>query len=83
MLWEVQLHITCLKKELKVLGIDRFHPPHNFGSSHGHTRVIREAYHEGTSYVPIVQRAYDLWHELENESNQELIIEYGGIIHWR
>ena len=43
------------KKGIKVLGIDRFHPPHNFGSSHGHTRVIREAYHEGTSYVPIVQ----------------------------
>ena len=67
------------KKGIKVLGIDRFHPPHNFGSSHGHTRVIREAYHEGTSYVPIVQRAYELWHELENESNQELIIEYGGL----
>ena len=67
------------KKGINVLGIDRFQPPHSFGSSHGHTRIIREAYHEGTSYVPIVQRAYELWHDLENESNQEMIIEYGGM----
>ena len=49
------------KKGAKVLGLDIYRPPHELGSSHGHTRVIREAYHEGTSYVPIVQRAYELW----------------------
>jgi monomeric sarcosine oxidase len=67
------------KKGVKVLGFDTYHPPHNLGSSHGHTRVIREAYHEGTSYVPIVQRAYELWHEIQNSSAKKIIMEYGGL----
>ena len=67
------------KKGVKVLGLDIYRPPHQLGSSHGHTRVIREAYHEGTSYVPIVQRAYELWNELDNESDEKLILEYGGL----
>jgi len=41
----------------RVLGLDCFHPPHEFGSSHGLTRIIREAYFEHPSYVPLVQRA--------------------------
>src|SRR2546426_10251905 len=45
----------------KVLGLDRFKPPHAFGSSHGQTRIIREAYFEHPIYVPLVQRAYELW----------------------
>ena len=49
-----------------VLGLDRFQPPHRFGSSHGLTRIIREAYFEHPSYVPLVQRAYELWAELGN-----------------
>ena len=42
----------------RVVGIDRFSPPHGMGSSHGHTRMIREAYYEDPIYVPLVQRAY-------------------------
>ena len=61
------------KKGIRVLGIDTYKPPHNFGSSHGHTRVIREAYHEGTSYVPIVQRSYELWNENEKGETWEYI----------
>ena len=49
----------------RVLGLDRFTPPHAFGSSHGRTRIIREAYFEHPIYVPMVQRAYALWDELE------------------
>ena len=56
------------KKGIKVIGFDAYKPPHKFGSTHGHTRVIREAYHEGTSYVPIVQRAYKLWSDLNKKS---------------
>tara|TARA_B100000700_G_scaffold327408_1_gene441895 strand:+ start:223 stop:1359 length:1137 start_codon:yes stop_codon:yes gene_type:complete len=67
------------KQGVKVLGFDTYHPPHNLGSSHGHTRVIREAYHEGISYVPIVQRAYELWHEIQNSSTKKIIMEYGGL----
>ena len=67
------------KNGVKVLGLDTYEPPHKLGSSHGHTRVIREAYHEGISYVPIVKRAYDLWNELDREIEDKLILEYGGM----
>ena len=46
------------RRGMRVLGLDRFTPPHAFGSSHGETRIIREAYFEHPMYVPMVQRAY-------------------------
>jgi sarcosine oxidase len=64
----------------RVLGLDRFHPPHTLGSSHGLTRIIREAYFEHPSYVPLVQRAYKLWDELEKESSQKLFLQTGGLM---
>jgi sarcosine oxidase len=48
----------------RVLCLDRFAPPHAWGSSHGATRIIREAYYEHPQYVPLVRRSYDLWDEL-------------------
>lgn len=68
------------KRGVRVLGIDRFDPPHTQGSSHGETRVIREAYFEHPSYVPFVQRAYELWAELERESGQSLYLKTGGLM---
>ena len=65
---------------LKVLGLDRFQPPHNFGSSHGLSRIIREAYFEHPIYVPLVQRAYELWAELEQESGRRLFVQTGGLM---
>src|ERR1044071_8381491 len=64
----------------RVLGIDRFHPPHNLGSSHGRTRIIREAYFEHPSYVPLLQRAYELWAALEKESGRKLLLQTGGLM---
>jgi len=64
----------------RVLGLDRFHPPHNLGSSHGLTRIIREAYFEHPLYVPLVQRAYELWDDLEEKSGQELLVRTGGLM---
>ena len=61
------------KRGLKVLGIDRFHPPHDQGSSHGETRVIRKAYFEHPDYVPLLHRAWDLWEELAEKSDHKLI----------
>src|SRR5216117_2467961 len=52
----------------RVLGLDWFAPPHCLGSSHGQTRIIREAYFEHRIYVPLVQRAYELWSALERET---------------
>jgi sarcosine oxidase len=65
---------------LRVLGLDQFHPPHNFGSSHGLTRIIREAYFEDPLYVPLVQRSYELWAELEKRSGQQLLLKTGGLM---
>src|SRR6185436_3078974 len=64
----------------RVLGLDRFHPPHQFGSSHGLTRIIREAYFEHPAYVPLVQRAYELWAALENKSGRKLFLQTGGVM---
>src|SRR5213593_2940535 len=64
----------------RVLGLDRYHPPHNLGSSHGLTRIIREAYFEHPLYVPMVQRAYHLWSELEKESARKLFLQTGGLM---
>jgi len=64
----------------RVLGLDRFTPPHAFGSSHGQTRIIREAYFEHPLYVPIVQRAYENWAELENATKQQLFQQTGGLM---
>src|SRR5437868_15548012 len=67
-------------KGLRVLGLDRFQPPHKLGSSHGQTRIIREAYFEHPSYVPLVQRAYQLWSELERRSQRKLFLQTGGLM---
>src|SRR5689334_8950412 len=65
---------------VRVLGIDRFTPPHAMGSSHGLTRIIREAYFEDPLYVPLVQRAYELWAELEQRSRRRLLTQTGGLM---
>ncbi len=68
------------KNNIKVCGIDRFVPPHAFGSSHGQSRIIRQAYHESPMYVPLVMEAYELWNELENASSKKLLLKTGGLI---
>jgi sarcosine oxidase len=64
----------------RVLVLDRFRPPHPHGSTHGETRVIREAYFEHPAYVPLVQRAYDLWRELEPLTGKSLLRITGGLM---
>jgi sarcosine oxidase len=63
----------------RVAGFDAHTPPHALGSSHGETRMIREAYYEGPRYVPLVRRAYDLWHELGRLAGATMIVETGGV----
>lgn len=62
----------------KVLGIDRFAPPHDQGSSHGKSRMIREAYFEHPLYVPLVQRAFALWSELEHDAGGQTFLHHTG-----
>lgn len=61
------------RRGLQVIGVDRFHPPHDLGSSHGETRIIRKAYFEHPNYVPLLHRAWDLWEELAQRSGQSLL----------
>ncbi len=68
------------RRGLRVLGLDRFAAPHDRGSSHGESRIIREAYFEHPSYVPLVQRAYLLWEELQRESGRPLFTRTGGVM---
>src|SRR5256885_5196425 len=63
----------------KVLGLEQFDIPHALGSSHGYSRMIRLAYYEHPDYVPLLRRAYQLWHELEEASGQKLLYLTGGI----
>ncbi|WP_440991261.1 N-methyl-L-tryptophan oxidase [Haloarchaeobius baliensis] len=62
-----------------VLGIERFDIPHSNGSSHGSTRIIRKAYHEHPDYVPLVERAYENWRELEAATGRDLLHVTGSV----
>ena len=67
------------KRGKKVLGLDRFSPPHANGSSHGESRIIRQAIGEGEEYVPLVLRSYELWREIEKENGNPLLTITGGL----
>jgi len=56
----------------KVLGLEQFDTPHEKGSHAGYSRIIRKAYFEHPDYVPLLQRAYELWHTFGKESGVEL-----------
>src|ERR687892_1770209 len=57
----------------RVLGLERFDLLHERGSSHGLTRIIRLAYFEHPDYVPLLRRAYELWHELQAEAGEQFL----------
>ena len=59
----------------RVLGLERYTPAHDRGSSHGQSRIIRQAYFEDPSYVPLLLRAYELWEQLERETGDD------GVVH--
>ena len=67
------------RRGLRVLGLERYDIPNDMGSSHGVTRMIRLTVQEHPSYVPLVRRAYTLWHQLENVSGERLLFTTGSI----
>jgi sarcosine oxidase len=64
----------------RVLGLERYSPAHDKGSSHGQSRIIRQAYFEDPSYVPLLLRAYELWEHLERETGVDLMTLTGGLM---
>lgn len=67
------------RKGLRVLALDRHHPPHTLGSTHGGTRIIRETSFEHPRYVPLVRRAYECWRRIEAATGRPLLRVTGGL----
>jgi sarcosine oxidase len=68
------------RRGLRVLGIERFSPVHTHGSSHGGSRITRQAYFEDPAYVPLLLRAHELWAEVERESGRAIFRRCGGLM---
>ena len=69
------------RRGVKVLGIDRFQPPHDRGSSHGDTRITRLALGEGNQYLQFAKRSHDIWRELEAATGSTLLREVGCLVY--
>jgi sarcosine oxidase len=67
------------RRGARVLGIEQFGVAHERGSSHGKSRIIRQAYHEGPEYVPLLFRAYELWEALAHDAGRRLLTITGGL----
>jgi sarcosine oxidase len=68
------------KRGAAVVGLDRYAPPHTHGSTHGETRVTRQAIGEGEEYSPFALRSHELWREIERETGTDLLTQCGGLI---
>lgn len=67
------------RRGARVLALEQFDIPHDLGSSHGISRIIRLAYWEHPDYVPLLRRAYELWRELEAAAGERLLIVTGNV----
>ncbi len=65
---------------MRVLGLEKFEAAHQHGSSHGDSRIIRQAYHEHPNYVPLARRAYQLWEQLQQDSGTAIFRKTGGLM---
>jgi len=63
----------CAARSASVVGLEQFGPAHDRGSSHGKSRMIRQAYFEDAAYVPLVLRSYELWRALEKQVGENLL----------
>lgn len=63
----------CAARGASVIGLEQFGAAHDLGSSHGKSRMIRQAYFEDAAYVPLVLRSYELWRDLERETTEKLL----------
>ena len=68
------------KGGVKTLCLEQFGLNHDKGSSHGRTRIYRQAYYEDERYVPMLRRALDSWNDLEARSHRPLFKKTGGLM---
>ncbi len=72
--------VQLAQRGLRVIGVDRFRPPHDRGSTHGETRITRLAVGEGAEHVPLVRRSHELWRELEAATGSSVLEQIGGLV---
>jgi sarcosine oxidase len=72
--------LDLARRGVRAVGFDRFHPPHTQGSTHGRSRIIRQAYYEDPVYVPLVRRAYERWDLLTKETGVPVFQQTGGLM---
>src|SRR6202035_4667740 len=72
--------LRLARRGLRVVGFDRFDPPHTHGSTHGDTRITRLALGEGSDFVPLVPPPHQLWREIERETGTKLLEQTGGLV---
>ena len=68
------------KAGVRAIGIDRFAPPHDRGSTHGESRITRLGVGEGPAYASLVRRSHGIWRELEAETGESLMLQTGGLV---
>ena len=68
------------RRGVRALGIDRFAPPHDRGSSHGDTRITRLAIGEGDGYTPFAVRSHEIWRDIESATGASLLTQTGGLV---
>lgn len=68
------------RRGVDVVGLDRFAPPHDQGSTHGETRITRQAIGEGDMYVPFALRSHEIWREIEAETGESLLLACGALV---
>ena len=73
------LYLLSREMGSSVLGIEQFRLGHDGGASQDHSRIIRLAQHQG-QYAALAPRAYEAWHQVEEESGQQLVLKTGGLV---
>ena len=67
------------RRGVRAIGFEQFEPGHDRGSGHGESRIIRSCYAEGPQYVPLIQAAFPIWRQLEQDTDTELLTENGAL----
>ncbi|MEM7155747.1 MAG: N-methyl-L-tryptophan oxidase [Myxococcota bacterium] len=71
---------SLARRGARVTVLERFGHVHDRGSHSGYTRVIRQAYHEGSSYVPLIQQADAHWSAMQQRSGRSLLHRTGLLL---
>lgn len=72
--------LAAARAGTRTIGLDRFAPPHDRGSTHGETRIVRAAIGEGEAYSPFAKRSFELWDQLSEETKTDLVNRCGCLV---